>query len=110
MSGPASQARFLLSPAPGIHIMAYRRRILFLSRIRYDHQNGGSVIRHESIRLQLLGGGRKLIDELLAEAHATSFPQTPGVSISTARNERWTATSWQPRRAARITGARRSNS
>lgn len=97
-SGPASQAKFLLSPAPGIHIMAYRRRILILSRIRHDHQNGGSLNPHESIKLQLLGGSRTLIDELLAEAHASSFPQTPGVSIRTVRNECWMATSWQPRR------------
>jgi hypothetical protein len=64
MSGPASQARFLLSPAPGIYIMVYRRRILILSRIRHDHQNGGSVICHESIRLQSDESLRALIDDL----------------------------------------------
>jgi mitochondrial chaperone BCS1 len=97
-SGPASQARFLLSPAPGIHIMMHRRRVLILSRIRNEHQNSGSLTSHESIRIQLLGGSRKLIDELLAEAHACSFPHSPGVSIRTARNDCWMVSSWQPRR------------
>ena len=97
-SGPASKAKFLLSPAPGIHIMMYRRRLLILNRIRRDHQNGGMHAIHESLRIQILGGNRELIDELLAEAHASSFPQTPGVSIKTARNDCWMISSWQPRR------------
>ena len=97
-SGPASQARFVLSPAPGIHIMMYRRRVLILTRIRHDHQGGGSQAVYESIRIQILGGSRKLIDDLLSEAHASSFPQAAGVSIRTARNDCWMATSWQPRR------------
>ena len=50
------------------------------------------------MRLKLLGGHRKLVDELLAEAHASSFPQTPGVSIRTARNECWMVSSWQSKR------------
>lgn len=97
-SGPASQARFVLSPAPGIHIMMYRGRVLILNRIRRDHQGAGFQAVHESIRLQLLGGSRKLLDDLLVEAHASSFPQSAGVSIRTARNDCWLATSWQPRR------------
>jgi mitochondrial chaperone BCS1 len=97
-SGPASQAKFLLSPAPGMHIMRYRGRILILNRIRRDHQNGGALTVHESMRLQLLGGNRRLIDLLLAEAHASSFPPSPGVCIRTARHECWMVSSWQPRR------------
>ena len=73
-SGPASQAKFLLSPAPGIHIMMYRRRILILSRVRHDHQNNGPMTFHESIRLQLLGGSRKLIDELLGRGPCIVVP------------------------------------
>jgi mitochondrial chaperone BCS1 len=97
-SGPASQAKFLLSPAPGIHIMIYRRRILILTRVRHDSQNAGPKSYHESITLQIVGGTRKLVEELLAEAHASSFPASPGVCIRTARNDCWMATSWQPRR------------
>jgi chaperone BCS1 len=97
-SGLASQAQFVLSPASGMHVMMYRGRILLLNRIRHDHHHTGSYIIHESIRIQLLGGNRKLIDDLLAEAHACSFPPTPGVSIRTARNDCWMVSSWQPRR------------
>jgi mitochondrial chaperone BCS1 len=45
-----------------------------------------------------VGGSRKLIEELLAEAHTGSFPQTPGVSILSPRNETWCPTAWQTRR------------
>jgi chaperone BCS1 len=97
-SGPASQAKFLLSPAPGVHVLIYMRRILILRRIRSDSKNGGSATYLETITLQILGGSRRLIEELLAEAHAASFPKTPGVSILTVGHECWVATSWQPKR------------
>ena len=97
-SGPASEAKFLLSPAPGIHFMSYRGRILILYRNRRELQNGGSMAYQESITLQLLGGSRRLVDILLSEAHSASFPRTPGVSVLTARDGCWNATSWQPKR------------
>jgi len=97
-SGPRSEAKFELSPAPGIHFMMYQNRILILRRTRRDLQNGGSMAYQETMSLQLFGGSRKLVDDLLGEAHAASFPKTPGVSILTARNECWYASSWQPKR------------
>lgn len=60
-------------------------------------QNGGSMAYQETLSLQLFGGSRKLLDELLGEAHAASFPSAPGVSILTARQDCWVATSWQPK-------------
>ena len=97
-SGPASKARFVLSPAPGVHLTWFNRRILVIRRTRRELQSGGSTAFQESLILQILGGSRKLIDDLLAEAHATSFPRTPGVSILTARNEMWCPASWQAKR------------
>ncbi len=97
-AGPASAARFVLSPAPGVHLTTFRRRILVVRRNRRELQTGGSMAFQESLILQILGGSRKLVDDLLAEAHATSFPKTPGVSILTARNEVWSPASWQARR------------
>jgi len=97
-SGPASEARFLLSPAPGVHIMSYRGRILILHRIRRELQQGGPMAFQESITLQLLGGSRRLVDLLLSEAHSASFPRSPGVSVLTARDGCWNATSWQAKR------------
>jgi chaperone BCS1 len=97
-SGPASQAQFVLSPGPGVHIMIYRRRLLILYRTRRDLQNGGTMAFQETFTLQILGGNRQLLEELLAEAHASSFPKTPGVRILTARNECWMSSSWQPKR------------
>jgi mitochondrial chaperone BCS1 len=97
-SGPASKARFVLSPAPGVHLTTFQGRILVVRRNRFELQNGASTAFKESLILQILGGNRKLIDDLLAEAHATSFPRTPGVSILTARNEMWCPASWQPKR------------
>ena len=78
--------------------MIYRRRILILSRVRHEQHSGGPSTLRESITLQLIGGNRELIDQLLREVHASSFPQTPGVSIRTARNDCWIVTSWQPLR------------
>src|SRR4051794_29937316 len=72
-SGPASEARFLLSPAPGVHLMIYRGRILLLYRVRRELQHGGPMAYQESITLQILGGSRRLVDELLSEAHSASF-------------------------------------
>ncbi len=97
-SGPASEARFLLSPAPGTHLMTYRGRLLILHRTRRDLQNGGAQAYQESLKLQILGGSRTLVEELLGEAHAASFPATPGVSILSACGGCWSATSWQAKR------------
>jgi chaperone BCS1 len=94
-TGAASDARFLLTPAPGIHIMTYRRRILIMYRSRRELQNGAPLAYQESLALQLIGGSRAMIEQLLAEAHVASFPKTPGVNILTGRNECWDATSWQ---------------
>jgi chaperone BCS1 len=97
-SGPCSEAKFELSPAPGIHFMLYRNRFLILRRTRRDLQNGGSMAYQETLTLQLFGGSRKLLEELLHAAHTASFPNTPGVSILTARNDCWSASAWQPKR------------
>lgn len=97
-SGPCKDAKFQLSPAPGIHFMMYRNRILILRRTRRDLQNGGSLAYQETLTLQLFGGSRELLEQILGEAHAASFPSTPGVSILTARNDCWIPTSWQPKR------------
>jgi chaperone BCS1 len=97
-SGPASEATFLLSPAPGVHLLTHRGRILILRRTRRDLQNGGALAYQENLTLQVLGGSRAFIEELLSDAHAASFPKVPGVSILTARGACWSATSWQPRR------------
>jgi mitochondrial chaperone BCS1 len=97
-SGPASEARFLLSPAPGMHLLTYRRRLLILYRARRELQHGGSAAFQESLTLQLVGGNRALVERLLGEVHAASFPRTPGVSIMTAQNGCWSSTSWQHKR------------
>jgi mitochondrial chaperone BCS1 len=97
-SGPASEARFLLSPAPGMHLMTYRRRLIILYRTRRELQNGGSASFQECLTLQLVGGNRAMIERLLGEVHTASFPKTPGVSILTAQNACWSSASWQHKR------------
>jgi mitochondrial chaperone BCS1 len=97
-SGPASQAKFLLAPAPGMHILTYRRRLLILYRTRRELQYGGTQAFQESLTLQIVCGTRRLIEELCREAHEISFPRIPGVNILTARHEAWVSTSWQPKR------------
>jgi chaperone BCS1 len=52
----------------------------------------------ETLSLHLFGGRRKLLEELLEQAHSASFPKAPGVNILTARNECWTNSAWQPKR------------
>src|SRR5262245_39693667 len=97
-TGPTSRVKFLLSPAPGTHLMLYRNRLMILNRSRRDLQNGNSRTFQESLSLQVLGGSRALVEQLFAEARKLACPRTPGVSILTARYESWEATSWQPRR------------
>jgi hypothetical protein len=97
-SAAAARARFELSPAPGIHFMTYQNRILIVRRIRRDQQNGGWMAYHETMTLQLIGGSRKLLEELLGAARAASIPRVPGVSVLTARNECWFETARQPKR------------
>jgi chaperone BCS1 len=93
-----SQVKFLLSPAPGTHLMLYRNRLLILRRSRRDLQNGNARTFQESLSLQIIGGTRALVEQLLAEARKLACPRIPGVSILTARYENWETTSWQPRR------------
>ena len=97
-TGPSSRVKFLLSPAPGTHLMLYRNRLLILRRSRRDLQNGNARTFQENLSLQVLGGTRALIEQLLSDARKLACPRTPGVSILTARYESWEATSWQPRR------------
>ncbi len=97
-SGPASEAKFLLSPAPGMHLMTYRRRPLILHRTRRELQNGGSAAYQENLTLQLVGGNRAMVEAILAEAHTASFPRTPGVGILTVQNACWSSVSWQHKR------------
>jgi chaperone BCS1 len=97
-SGPASQAKFLLAPAPGVHLLSYRGRLLFLYRNRRELQHGGSSAFQEILTLQLLFGSRRHIEDLCREAHEISFPKSPGVNILTACQDSWVSTSWQPRR------------
>ena len=97
-TGPSSRVKFLLSPAPGTHLMLYRNRLLILRRTRRDLQNGNARTFQENLSLQVLGGTRALIEQLLVDARKLACPRTPGVSILTSSYESWEATSWQPRR------------
>ena len=90
--------KFLLSPAPGTHLMLYRNRLVILNRSRRDLQNGNARTFQENLSLQVLGGKRAMIEQLLGEAQQLACPRTPGVSVLTARYESWETTSWQPRR------------
>ncbi len=97
-SMPGSKAKFVLSPAPGVHVMTYRGRILILRRTRRDLQSGGTSAFQETMTIQVVGGTRSFIEELLGEAYAASLPKSPGVSVLTAHHNSWQTTSWQPKR------------
>lgn len=97
-SGKVSEARFLLSPAPGTHVLWYRNRLLIFQRARRDLQNGGSLAFQETLTLELIGGDRGMIEDLLREAQKTASPRVPGVTILATRYESWYAVSWRPRR------------
>lgn len=96
--GGGTRVKFLLSPAPGVHWMVYQGRPVILNRSRRDLQAGNARTFQETLSLQVLGGSRPLIEDLLDEARALACPKSPGVSILTSRYESWEATSWQPRR------------
>ncbi len=98
-SGKLSQARFVLSPAPGTHVIFYRGHLIVLQRARRDLENGGALAFQETLTLQILRGNRRLIDELLKEAHQSAMPNVPGVNIlTTTRHGSWVVSSWRPRR------------
>lgn len=98
-SGKLSKARFVLSPAPGTHVITYKRHLIILQRARRDLENGGALAFQETLTLQILRGNRALVDELLSEAHRAALPKVPGVNIlTTTRHGSWTVTSWRPRR------------
>jgi chaperone BCS1 len=97
-SGRVSAAQFVLSPAPGTHLMTYGGRLLLLRRARRDLQSGGPLAFQETLTLTFVGGSRALIDRLLREAHTTALPKIPGVNVLTARHEAWNTCSWRPRR------------
>jgi chaperone BCS1 len=97
-SGRVSEARFILSPAPGMHLMKYRGRLVLLRRARRELQSGGPLAFQETLTLQIIGGNRALVDALLNEAHKTALPRIPGVNILTGRHENWNTCSWRPRR------------
>lgn len=97
-SGRVSEARFVLSPAPGTHVMSFRGRPLFLYRTRRDLENGGALAFQETLTLQIMGGSRSLVDELLREAHRLALPKAPGVNILTPAYQGWHNTSWRAKR------------
>src|SRR6516162_6329851 len=88
-STPGSRAEFVLSPAPGVHLMTYRGRILILRRTRRDLQSGSSSAIQETMTIQIVGGTRSFIEELLGEAYTASLPKSPGVSVLTAHHSSW---------------------
>ncbi len=98
-SGKLSKARFVLSPAPGTHVITYKGHLIVLQRARRDLENGGALAFQETLTLQILRGNRELIDELLRETHRAAMPKVPGVNIlTTTRHGSWTVSSWRPRR------------
>jgi len=98
-SEASSRVKFLLSPAPGTHIMLYRGRPLIFYRHRRELQNAGNGKSfQETMTLKLVGGTRALVEELLEETRKLASPRTPGVSILAARYDSWEPTSWQPKR------------
>lgn len=97
-SGKVSEARFLLSPAPGTHVFWYRNRLMVFRRARRDLENGGSLAFQETLTLELIGGDRGMVEDLLREAQKAALPRVPGVTILTTRYDSWYATSWRPRR------------
>src|SRR5262249_31047235 len=53
-SGRVSAAQFVLSPAPGTHIMTYRGRVLLMQRARRDLQSGGPMAFQETLTLKII--------------------------------------------------------
>lgn len=92
------RARFLLSPAPGTHLMTYRGRLLIFHRNRRSLENGGVHSFQETLTVQILGGNRAMLDDLLKEAHQLARPRVPGVNILTAQHEDWSISSLRPKR------------
>ncbi len=97
-SGKVSEARFLLSPAPGTHLLWFRNRLLIFHRSRRDLENGGTLAFQETLRLELVGGDRATIEDLLREAQVAALPKVRGVTILTTQYDNWYATSWRPKR------------
>ena len=98
-SGKLSEARFVLSPAPGMHVLMYRKHLIVLQRIRRDLESGGPLAFQETLNLQILGGDRRMVEDLLRETHRAAMPGIPGLNVLTAtRHGCWGVSSWRPKR------------
>ena len=98
-SGKLSMARFVLAPAPGTHVMTFRGHVLVLRRDRRDLENGGPLAFQETLTLDILGGTRATVDDLLREAHRAALPRVSGVNVLTVmRHGSWGVSSWRPLR------------
>jgi hypothetical protein len=97
-SGKVAEAGFLLSPAPGTHVLWYRNRLLIFQRSRRDLESGGALAFQETLHLELIGGDRAMIEDLLREAQRAAAPKVRGVTILTTQYDNWYARSWRPRR------------
>ncbi|MGE3821873.1 MAG: AAA family ATPase, partial [Isosphaeraceae bacterium] len=98
-SGRLSEAKFVLSPAPGLHFLTYRGRPLILHRHRRDLEAGGALAFQETLVLQVVRGSRGIVESLLREAHQAALPKVEGVNIlSATRHGGWQVHSWRPRR------------
>lgn len=92
-------ARFRFTPAPGTHAFWFRNRLLILRRTRRDLENSaGNTPYSETASIELIGGNRGMVEDLLHEARQLAVPQNSGVTILTARYDSWHVTSWRPRR------------
>lgn len=95
--------KIIFSPAPGIHYLWYKNRLIILSRNRQGGQSSSSSAQdpfREYFTLRILGRGRDIALKLIEEAYQAFHPTKFG-KLTVHRAERfgrWEAVSWVPER------------
>ena len=87
-----ARRKVLLTPAPGIHILFYRRRLLIIVRDRkdLDGKGGNRTDYREGFHITLFSRKRQLIYDLLDEAHKAMFPKRePRIKIFRSNYSEW---------------------
>lgn len=85
------RARTVLSPAPGTHFFTHKGRLIWCDFDRENIKLGGTSLGYnDTIKIRMLGGNRKFIEDLIDEAYElASKPDSGNVRVFSVRWERW---------------------
>lgn len=84
-----------LTPAPGIHFMWYKWRLLMVSRFddKSESTSAGidlsSLLRKEALKITIFGRKTEIVNQLINEAHTYSNPPTDKIRVAINGSDWW---------------------